>query len=301
MLRRHDEPVSTVTWLSHFLLSRRAAYDGVKVLFGGLGGDELMAGEYEHFLYFFADLQQAGMTDRLSHEVGCWSRLHDHPIFRKNRGVVDEVFSRLVEWKPPGTVKLDMHRYAAYQFALQPELVEQFGAPPQMENPFSSYLKNRCYQDLFFETTPCCLRADDRNVSSFGMRSCYPFLDYRVVELGFALPSILKYQDGVTKQVLRTAMKGIVPENNRTRTDKVGWNAPSVAWFRNEWADFVADVISSREFRERGVFDPHRVRKIYEEHRSGEANHMMFLWQMLNIELWFQYWYPSGSNGNGRA
>lgn len=52
MIAAHDEPVATATWLSHFLLCRQAAEQGFNALFGGLGGDELNAGEYEYFFFF---------------------------------------------------------------------------------------------------------------------------------------------------------------------------------------------------------------------------------------------------------
>jgi asparagine synthase (glutamine-hydrolysing) len=289
MLRRHDEPVSEATWLSHYQLSRAAAHQGIRVLFGGLGGDELLAGQPDHFLYFFADLQQAGLGDRLDHEIDCWTRLHSNGD-KNSRDMVDDVFSRLVEWTPPGTVKLDMQRYLAYQSTLMPDFAQQFGSPPPIDNPFSSYLKNRCYQDLFFETIPACLRADDRNVSSFGIRSCYPFLDYRIIELCFAFPSVLNYKDGVAKHVLRKAMKGIVPETTRNRTAKISWNAPATEWFRTEWATFANDLIGSASFRQRGIYDQKRVQAIFDEHREGKANHAKFLWQMINVELWFRQW-----------
>src|SRR5262249_46533979 len=48
-VRLHDEPVATATWLSHLLLVERVSGLGFSVLFGGLGGDELNAGEYEYF------------------------------------------------------------------------------------------------------------------------------------------------------------------------------------------------------------------------------------------------------------
>jgi asparagine synthase (glutamine-hydrolysing) len=297
MLRRHDEPVSEATWLSHYQVSKAAAQQGIKVLFGGLGADELLAGQPDHFLYFFADLQQAGMGEKLNHEIDCWTKLYSssNGTASKHTGalsreMVEDVFNRLVDWDPPGTVKLDMERYVAYQSALMPDFVAQFGTPPPVDNPFSSYLKNRCYQDLFFETIPACLRADDRNVSSFGMRSCYPFLDYRVIELCFGFPLLLNYKDGITKPLLRTAMKGIIPETTRKRTAKISWNAPSTEWFRTEWVNFANDLIGSAAFRQRGVYDQKRVQAIFEEHRRGEANHAKFLWQMINVELWFRQW-----------
>jgi len=278
-----------VNWLSHYLLSRQASFRGVRVLFGGLGGDELMAGHREHLPYFLADLQQAGLGERLDREIACWKAVHGRPPW-KNGDRVEDVLGRLVDWTPPGTVKIDLERYSAYESAMQPTIREQFGAPPRIENPFSSYLKNRCYQDLFFETIPSCLRADDRNVSTFGMRSCYPMLDYRLVEFGFAVPSAFKYQDGVTKQVLRKAMEGIVPEVSLLRTARNGRSAPSREWFRNQWEGYVSDLIRADSFRQRGVYDARRVQALFDEHRTGQANHENFFWQVVNIELWFRLW-----------
>ena len=56
MLIANDEPVATATWLSHFILSEQISKSGYKSVFGGLGGDELNAGEYEYFFYNFADI-----------------------------------------------------------------------------------------------------------------------------------------------------------------------------------------------------------------------------------------------------
>ena len=86
MVRAHDEPVATATWLSHFLLCQEVATNGFDVLFGGLGGDELNAGEYEYFVCHFADLRHQGRDADLDHEIAEWARHHDHPIYRKNSG-----------------------------------------------------------------------------------------------------------------------------------------------------------------------------------------------------------------------
>ena len=55
---RHHFPHPLV--LSHHLLCGQAQAGGFDAVFGGLGGDELNAGEYEYFIFHFADLKQAG-------------------------------------------------------------------------------------------------------------------------------------------------------------------------------------------------------------------------------------------------
>jgi asparagine synthase (glutamine-hydrolysing) len=70
---------------------------GFTALFGGLGSDELNAGEYEHFLPFFADLRARRLDSRLDEEVRLWIRYHDHPIFRKSRESMERDLARLTD------------------------------------------------------------------------------------------------------------------------------------------------------------------------------------------------------------
>ena len=62
--------------------------NGFNNFWGGLGGDELNAGEYEHFIYFFADLRKLGLEKRLQQEIKMWAEYHDHPIFKKIGGLL---------------------------------------------------------------------------------------------------------------------------------------------------------------------------------------------------------------------
>ncbi|MBU2548867.1 MAG: asparagine synthase [Proteobacteria bacterium] len=288
LVRLTDGPVCTVTWLSHYFLARTAREDGRHIIFSGLGGDECLAGEYEHFLFFFADLKRKGLDDRLALEVEGWSRLHDHPIFKKSWAVVEDALNRLVDLTRPGLVLPDRLRYERYLDHFDPDFIQAGDRPLEMVCPYDSYLANRCYQDLFFETTPPCLAADDKNVARFGLETRFPFLDHRVVEFCYSLPGEIKYDRGVTKAVMRRAMKGILPEANRLNTTKTGFNAPVGEWIMGPGRDKVWDLIRSRSFRERGWFRPGAAEQLFMAHEWGEANHMMLLWQILNAELWLR-------------
>lgn len=293
MVRAHDEPVATATWLSHFILARRVAEEGYGTLFGGLGGDELNAGEYEYFVFNFADLRAQGLSADLAHEIDCWARHHDHPIYRKN---ADTAAGHLARLSGPrrGEVLVDRERLERYYGAVQPSFYALDRFAPVLDHPFRSGLKNRTYQDIFRETAPCCLRAEDRNCEAAGLSHADPFFDYRLVEFMFRVPGHMKIRDGVTKRLLREAMRGILPEETRTRVKKTGWNAPAHVWFSGRTFDQLRDMVASQAFRERGLYDVKRVGEIIEEHReivgSGAAkeNHMMFLWQLLNVEMWMR-------------
>jgi asparagine synthase (glutamine-hydrolysing) len=294
MVRVHDEPVATATWLSHYLLCHVVQAQGFGSLFGGLGGDELNAGEYEYYLFHFADLRRAGREDELAKEIQLWATYHDHPIYRKNRRVVEERFATQVDFAEPGHCFPDPARLQRYFAALHPDYYDLPGFRPVMDYPFHSYLKNRTYQDLTRETAPCCLRAEDRQTAAFGLGNFLPFFDHRLVEFMFRIPGFLKIRDGITKHLLRLAMRGILPEETRTRIKKTGWNAPAHLWFAVDGREQLLDLIHSQVFRERGIYKTGEVERLLAEHQaivaSGryQENHMMFFWQLANLELWLR-------------
>jgi len=288
----HDEPVATATWLAHRHLIAEVAKRGHDALFGGLGGDELNAGEFEYFAMHFADLRAAGRHTELDAEIAAWARNHDHPIWRKDRAKAEADMARLTDAVHPGRVRADRARIEKYAHTLTADLRPLAVAEPTMDHPFASCLKNRTWQDLIRETAPCCLRAEDRHGAAFGVRQIDPFFDHRLVEFMFAVPGTMKIRDGITKRLLRDATKGLLPEETRTRVKKTGWNAPAHVWFSGPGLTPLRDMVASRAFRERGVYDPAIVAVLIDEHQAIVASgapretHMMFLWQLANTELW---------------
>jgi asparagine synthase (glutamine-hydrolysing) len=292
VVRIHDEPVATATWLSHHILIKDIAARGFGSLFGGLGGDELNAGEYEYFPMLFADLLQAGDNTRYDHEVAAWAQHHDHPIFRKNRDTAADMISRMTDRSVPGKCRTDQNRMLRYAHAIRSDFFDFEGFAPVMDAPYRSYLKNRTFQDIVRETLPCCLRAEDRQSTAAGLDHFDPFLDHDLVEFMFRVPSHMKIRDGVTKQLLRQAMRGVLPEATRTRIKKTGWNAPAHQWFQGKALNELRDLIRSPRIRNIGFLNEVEVDRLIDEHvaivRDGtmKENHMMFLWQLLNTIVW---------------
>jgi asparagine synthase (glutamine-hydrolysing) len=65
-------------------------------------------------------------------------------------------------------------------------------------------------------------------------------------------------------------------------------------WFCGKGGEQLLDLVRSRSFKERGIYNIAEVERIVAEHQeivaSGavKENHMMFLWQMVNLEMWLR-------------
>jgi asparagine synthase (glutamine-hydrolysing) len=116
-----------------------------------------------------------------------------------------------------------------------------------------------------------------------------PFLDHRLVEKTLALPGDAFIKDGMTKHILREAMRGSLPEKIRLRKDKVGFGTPNEEWFRSEtFKPFILDLLHSDSFRGRGIIDADIAGKVYSRHLSRKVNAAREIWKWINLELWFR-------------
>jgi asparagine synthase (glutamine-hydrolysing) len=123
---------------------------------------------------------------------------------------------------------------------------------------------------------------------AFSLESRTPFLDHRLVEYSVSLPADLRLRRGLSKWILREAMKGVLPESVRLRPDKKGFAAPTALWLRGVLKEPVRQVFASRRFMERGYLNGDVVLSEFEAHCRGEKNLFGKIWSWLNLELWFR-------------
>ena len=112
-----------------------------------------------------------------------------------------------------------------------------------------------------------------------------PFLDHRVMEFAASLPAGYKLRGTTTKRLLKNALKGLVPEENLTRS-KMGFGVPINHWFRGELKGFLADHILSDKAIARGYFKREAVRQLFDRHVGGRNDYGHQLWTLLMLELW---------------
>ena len=138
----------------------------------------------------------------------------------------------------------------------------------------------------------------DRNSMAFSVEIRVPFLDHRLVEYAFTLPSNQKIRNGWTKFVLRNATKGVLPEKIRLRRSKIGFATPEVKWIR-KMAPEIQKTFSSEKFKTRPYFNHKEVLRQYEKYCAGGmgniSNSEMF-WRILNVELWLEMFIDDWEN-----
>ncbi|MEF2145607.1 MAG: asparagine synthase (glutamine-hydrolyzing) [Desulfovibrionaceae bacterium] len=222
MLRHFEAPVGLgLVSLPGYLLCRRMAADGVRVVLDGTGGDEIMGG-YPN--YFALAMQRACINRKLGlavqlnrilqrrghSEALSWGRLLRRTLFPAARHGVTKAMGRRSILEP-------LARRA--DSATFDRLLD-------IAFPRDTFDEVRDYQtfDLTRGQMPYYLHLNDRNSMAHSMELRSPLLDYRLARY-VNQPLEDKMRDGYNKHLLRMAIPSVVGNDVRLRRDKAGFSS----------------------------------------------------------------------------
>lgn len=275
-----DQPASDSGVYSMWHVMRLARPE-VKVLLDGQGGDELLGG---YFFFWYVYLNSILMKSPIQfvRDALKLSKINSvNPliiIFRSTFPYLSIQLGRNIKtWFD----NIFTNDFKSYSDGFRKQYFSG-------ENVFSDPTKNIMIQALTSFMLPQLLRNEDRISMAFSLESRLPYLDYRIVEFCFSLPTFVKFRGSVTKVLLRDAMSGIVNEKVLNRFDKLGFPTPTKKWLFQYCKDEVIDIVESREFKERGIFNTKRLRGLLDGFFGGKYDISSDISRILMIDYWFR-------------
>jgi len=281
-------------------LYRLAAGQGVRVMLEGFDGDTVVS----HGLGFFGELAQRRAWLRLAVEVGAHARVKQMPVvptvwswmanFRvypllRAYGLLqhwlrlERLGARITRHAPAHEQRLPWRHYLNADFVGRVRGTAR-GDLPQTERAHHARALLRSIRSPATQMLNAC-------GAGFGVDVRYPFFDRRLVEFCVSLPPEQKIRRGLTRLILRRAMRGIVPDLVLARKDKTNiepglahalWTheRPRVSSvLRSGALDELADYVDVPTFRE--IFTRY-------EQGNSSAHDRLVVWQTLAFLLWLQ-------------
>jgi asparagine synthase (glutamine-hydrolysing) len=286
VIRRMETPQCSATAIPIYMLYRGCHEAGYKVILTGEGADELLGGYH----WFAGD---ARVRPWLGLPSPLRAALAEHlPIGSAAgrrvlaRGTLDPV-ERFILWSEATTAgeRRALRVPAEQQGSCSSELPAQIqNLQPAIGNlsAFDQFLYLESHTRL-----PGFINDEvDRMSMAHSVEARVPFLDHRLWEFTATLPSHFKLSAGVEKRLLRSAMKGRLPDSIRLRR-KQGLAAPhALFWRQPRLPAFAADALGARALHETGYFDPPAVSAMLYAHRTGRRDHSRALTGVLTTQLW---------------
>jgi asparagine synthase (glutamine-hydrolysing) len=289
LVAHFDEPFADSSAIPTWYVSEMARRH-VTVVLSGDGGDELFGG-YDRYIphprvvafdrYSPAAVRRvAGMAAaRMPH--GARGKNFLRHVARDDRGrYIDAIRFFSADEKPA----LLSPEVLARIGGLDPEsrLVRHF--EPYRLLPWASQMMRFDAETYLPEDV---LAKVDRMSMAHSIESRVPLLDNNVVQFASTLPSTLKIKDGRRKHVLKEVAATLLPRDLVDRR-KRGFGVPLGAWFRGDLRELFTDTLLSAAAMTRGYFQPGFVRRLVDEHVSGNRDHTLRLWQLVVFEKWHQ-------------
>ncbi|GGS21506.1 asparagine synthase (glutamine-hydrolyzing) [Actinokineospora fastidiosa] len=272
-----DAPLSEPADVAVFRLAELARQH-VKVVLSGEGSDELFGG-YPKYRY-------AGVTRWAGLAAGRGLVLprveRSLPASRARLGVAVRALAE------PSAAERMRGWFAPFTTAERTALLggpATRPAPEAYRRGRGDALRRMLYADSHAWLADNLLERGDRMSMAASLELRPPFLDHRLVELAFALPSAVKVRGGVTKWVVKEVARRHLPDDVVDRP-KSGFKVPLDAWFRGGLRDMAADLLTGPSSFVADVLDAAAVRRLVDDHNSGDRNEQPRLWTLLSLEVW---------------
>ena len=286
-----DEPFADSSAVPTYYVSA-AARQHVTVALSGDGGDELWAGYTRH------------RVERWEATARRWLGRSGASIAGRLAGGLPLGLKGARSLRhlalSPADACARKHAYGLFDLDSRGALyTRDFAADVQDSDPFLGFrlaydacpsvdpLDRALYVDVKTYLVDDIMTKVDRMSMAVSLEAREPLLDHKLLEFAATVPTSLKLKNGRSKYLLRRFLERRIPTSIVDRP-KHGFEAPIGEWLRGPLAPMVDDLLLDGRLRDRGVFDPRAVDRVWRQHRSGARDHRHRLWSLVMLELWFR-------------
>ena len=281
----------------------REASKHVKVLLGGLGGDELFGGyEWKYQLAEDVEHERRHIPQRLA--VAASRNTSTLARYISRYGSIFEI-EHVHELKRIAHMRNNRELYmlvASLDEVFDEEWLKKIygkrllsGKLPAVGSVFGEYFSNDLefmdqimLADFSVKMPDDFLHVEDTMSMANSIEARVPLLDNEVVDLAFKIPSALKYRAGHGKYIFRKAMEGILPERV-LRKEKRGFGGTVGLQFSKEIGEYADQVLPEGYAVKRGYVKKKYVDEVLRHKVSMNLiKHYIVVWDLLAFEIWYR-------------
>jgi asparagine synthase (glutamine-hydrolysing) len=264
---------------------------GGRVLLSGFGADHYLFGN----LHYVTDMARAGRIGAALRELATWSVAGRGSFWSMAREHLGPLVPGL---GAPRTGSLDdVPAYVDPAFAARYGVRERIDVTPG--RGVAQWFSKRTSRDLL--TIPSWI---DRWPFGEDVEVRYPFLHRPLVEASLRLPVRMRVRPEGRKWVLREAMRGLLPEEVRTRSTK-GTIDARILWSLQRERVRIDELLRDPILAQLGAVRPEALRDAVDSARRGLKVNLAFLMSALSLETWLAVragrWAPAAHSAQSAA
>lgn len=234
-----EEPFLSTSILNQWAVMRLAQKHKTTVLLDGQGADELLGGYTWYNRIYLAELHRKSKAnyqeelDRRKQNGFSFNKLDFSEWIRStfNQSVKRGNKYRQLLFKRYGFHGLSKN--ALWFGLLSKDFLDPKSTPYPVVESYKPDLNSVLLRDHSSLILEPLLRYADRNSMAFGREVRLPYLDHKLVDFCFSLPSSYKISHGWQKFILRKAFDKKLPDEVTWRKSKMGFAAPEKDWLND--------------------------------------------------------------------
>ncbi len=277
-----DHPLFSFNTVVHNRIMKECKKRGIKVVINGQGSDEAFAGYVRY-------ISGVVLTDKLFSKKG--SFVQEYRALNKQNGyshkfLLSQMFKAFIN---PSKAAFLRAKY-------QEKSIGLLNLPllnPEQKTVKTDYVfktdggnLNRYLLDkIHNQGLNTILHYEDVSSMNQSIEIRSPFMDYRLMEFAFSIPDRLKFNNGVTKVIIRETVGKSLPDAVTKERKKIGFNTPFLDYMAQDpnFKAYVEDILKSEGFNTKKIWDASKLKRVM----GKPMQHREFpFWRFINLEVW---------------
>jgi asparagine synthase (glutamine-hydrolysing) len=271
-----DFPLLGSSSISQYFVMKEISKQGVKVILSGQGADDYLGGYMHTYYRFYGEMLRSMKLMTAFKELRLHKKRQELGLGALSKVMMKSLLTSCLSEQ--SLYRLEYNKYYPTIFeGLNDSIISLPKSGFKKVNDFHVQLMNHT-------SLPSLLHYEDRNSMAFSIESRVPFLDHRLVELGINSRAEEKIHNGYTKYLLREAMRPVLPEAIRNRTDKKGFVTPGeVKWLRGNLSHLLdIDYSSIPQVNKKNVAS------VIDQFKKGDNSNSNLVWRIASLNHWLK-------------
>ena len=277
-----DHPLGSFASIAHNNIMKLCKKEGIKVVLNGQGSDEAYAGYIRYIAGVFL------VSELLKSPKSFWK---EYRALRDINGYSRKfLFSQMFK----ATINQSTASFlrAKYQEKtiniLDSEFVKKNKKHFQKSYSFSSKgdsFNRYLLHQINHQGINTILHYEDVSSMNQSIEIRSPFMDYRLMEFAFSIPTNYKLSEGVTKKIQRDTIGKDLPKSITESRNKIGFKTPFLDYLESDesFRKLIFSIVNSESFSSRKIWKAKEIKKMFQ---NIKKNKEFPYWRIVNLEVW---------------
>ncbi len=296
IIKSFDEPYANSSVIPTYFCAAKARENGINVLLGGDGGDEVFGGN-TRYLEYFSNFQRfpnwaVTLAGKMLAPLPNWSKKGiilqaENYVKRANAPLHERIHAYDISYYFPDYAKIFHKDFLMQQKFVRPQdIAQHYLEGAGTKDALDQFL----FHDLKITLMDNDLRKVNRMTELAGIKVRYPFLDHEVVEFSGLIPSDLKVHNGQLRYLYKESFRHMLPKDIINKK-KHGFGIPVVRWMlrEGELNKLLMDTLFDGRLKARNIFQNNFIDGLYKKSKSDKTSYFgSYLYYLFVLELWMR-------------